>query len=321
MIAVTGASGLLGQHLVETLVADGHAVIAVVRNDKTRFAGAVEVRQADVLDPASMSQAIAGAKTIVHAAGLVSFNPRRRDEIFAVNVEGTRNLVNICLKEGIGSLVHISSVSALGRKPGVLVTEADPWVGMYVNDYARSKYLAELEAFRGGEEGLTVSVVNPSVILSGNPLHRSSGSLFDYVWKEKPFYTNGTLNYVDIRDVGDAVTKLVRTPAPGERFTLSGGSIAYPEFFRKAASHWNKRAPYVRIPSTAVKVFGLAEELRGYITGREPMVTRHSAAMTVRNFQYDTTKARQHFGLSFRSLDDTLAWCCARYAGQVNGNK
>lgn len=321
MIAITGASGLLGQHLVERLQADGYEVAAIVRSDDVRFPGKVAVRVADVLDLLGLSQALSGADAVIHAAGMVSFNPRRRNEIFAVNVEGTRNVVNACLKAGIPSLVHISSVAALGRRPGVVISEADPWVGMYVDDYARSKYLAELEAFRGGEEGLTVSVINPSVILTGNAVHRSSGFLFDYVWKERPFYTSGSLNYVDIRDVADAVVKLLKTPRAGERFTLSGGSIPYALFFENVARRWNKRPPYLRIPTTLVRMFGFAEELRGLITGREPMVTRHSAAMTIRNFQYDTTKAKKELSLSFRGLEDTLTWCCARYAQDVTGNK
>lgn len=321
MIAVTGASGLLGQHLVERLVADGHAVTAIVRNNNTRFPNSVAVRNSEVLDLPGLFESLAGASTVIHAAGLVSFNPSRREEIFAVNVEGTRNIVNACLKVGVPSLIQISSVSALGRKPGVVVTEEDPWTGMYVNDYARSKYLAELEAFRGCEEGLTVSVVNPSVILSGNPLHRSSGSLFDYAWKEKPFYTSGMLNYVDIRDVADAVLHLLATPRPGERFTLSGGTIAYQDFFAKVAGRWGKRPPHIKIPAWLVKTFGVAEEIRGLLTGREPLVTRHSAAMTIRRFQYDTTKAREKLGMKFRSLEDTLDWCCAAYARDVSGNK
>jgi len=321
MIAVTGASGLLGQHLVERLVADGHAVTAIVRNENTRFSESVAVRKSEVLDLPGLFESLNGASTVIHAAALVSFNPRRREEIFSVNVEGTRNVVNACLKVGVPSLIHISSVSALGRKPGVAVTEEDPWTGMYVNDYARSKYLAELEAFRGCEEGLTVSVVNPSVILSGNPLHRSSGSLFDYAWKEKPFYTSGMLNYVDIRDVGDAVLQLLAVPQSGERFTLSGGTIAYQDFFVKVAAHWSKRPPRIEIPSWMVKTFGAVEEIRGLFAGREPMVTRHSAAMTTRRFQYDTTKSREKLGIKFRALEDTLAWCCAAYALGVSGNK
>ena len=322
MILVTGASGLLGQHLVETLTRQGHVVRVLVRSSSSvSFPSGVKVYGGDVLDIHSISEALQDADAVIHAAGLVSFNPLRRDEIYAVNVDGTRNVVNACLQRGVKKVVHISSVAALGRKEGSPISESDPWTGMYANDYAQSKYLAELEMFRGGEEGLTVSLVNPAVILSGQPLHRSSGSLMDYAWKERRFYTTGRLNYVDIRDVSEAVVRLIDNPQPGERFTLCSGNISYLEFFKAVAQRWNKRAPAVRIPDSVVKVFGIAEELRGLLTGREPLVTRHSAAMTTRHFRYDTTKAVTRLGLHFRTLDETLDWCCARYAQDVSGNK
>lgn len=320
-IAVTGASGLLGQHLVNRLSEENHEVTAVVRKDSPAFPASVTVREADVLDSFDLTTALKGSEIVIHAAGLVSFNPRRKEEIFAVNVEGTRNLVNVCLREGIHTVIHISSVAALGRKPDTAITEKEPWNGLFANDYARSKYLAELEVFRGGEEGLLVSAVNPSVILTGQPLHRSSASLLDYVWKERAFYTDGLLNYVDIRDVADAVLALTQSPKPGERFILNGGSISYLEFFRQLARRWNKRAPFIRIPRPVVTAFGVAEEFRGLITGKEPVVTRHSAAMTTRRFTYDTTKTAQQLHPRFRALEDTLDWCCTRYAQEVNGNK
>jgi nucleoside-diphosphate-sugar epimerase len=322
MILVTGASGLLGQHLVETLTRQVHSIRVLVRKSShVSFPSGVEIHEGDVLDIHSLGESLQGAETVIHAAGLVSFNPRRRDEIYAVNVEGTRNVVNACLQRGVKTVVHISSVAALGRKEGSPISETDPWTGIYANDYAQSKYLAELEMFRGGEEGLTVSLVNPAVILSGQPLHRSSGSLMDYAWKERRFYTLGRLNYVDIRDVAEAVLRLLEKPQPGERFTLCGGNISYLEFFNAVAQRWNKRAPSVRIPDAVVKLFGIAEELRGLVTGREPLVTRHSAAMTTRQFKYDTSKATSGLGLHFRSLDETLDWCCTRYAQDVSGNK
>lgn len=321
MIAVTGASGLLGRHLVDKLLEEGEQVIAVVRDGSARFPEGVLVRAADLMDSFALQEALKGVHAVVHCAALVSFNPRRRSEIMRVNVEGTRNLVNICLQERIPNLIQISSVSALGRKPGVLIREEDPWTDQYATDYATSKYLAELEVFRGAEEGLTVGLVNPSVILSGNPLHRSSGSLFDYVWRGRRFYTEGTFNYVDARDVSDAVYSLIRNPRPGERFILSAGNISYFDFFSRLARHWQKRSPSIRIPHALVAAFGFTEEIRCWLTGREPLVTRQSAAMTVRDFRYDNSKGMNILGVRYRTLDETVEWCCAQYAQHVSGNK
>lgn len=321
MIAITGASGLLGRHLVEKLRSEGVDVIAVVRDTQVSFPDGVDVRQGDVVDPLAIQEAIEGADAVIHAAALVSFNPRRRKEILNVNVDGTRNVVNACLKLGIKTLVHISSVSALGRKPGTAITEEDTWTDQYSSDYGTSKYLAELEIYRGAEEGLTVGIVNPSVILSGYPIHRSSGSLFDYVWKERRFYADGILNYVDVRDVGDAVFQLLKNPRPGERFTLSAGTLPYRDFFSRVAHQWKKRAPSVKIPGALLYAFGLAEEIRCWLIGAEPLITRQSAASTAHNFRYDTSKAQRDLGTQYRELDESIAWCCAEYGQHVSRNK
>jgi len=321
MIAITGASGLLGRYLVERLKLDGHEVVAVVRNPNFPAPKGVVIRQADLIDPLSIHEAFQGVDAVIHAAALVSFNPRRRKEILDVNVGGTRNVINACLKLGIKNIIHISSVSALGRKPGTPISESDTWTGQYTSDYGTSKYLAELEVFRGAEEGLIVSIVNPSVILSGYPIHRSSGSLLDYVWKESRFYTDGILNYVDVRDVVDTVCQLLQSPRPAERYILSAGSITFKDFFVRVASTWGKRAPSFRVPGRLVYAFALAEELRCLMMGTEPIVTRQSAPSATKNFSYDNSRSRQELEVRYRELDDSIAWCCAEYAHHVKGNK
>ena len=214
--AAPGATGLLGQHIIEKLVAEGVQTVALCRGDQELKFPTLK-RYADVMDPISLHGALEGVKTVIHAAALVSFNPRLRNKIFDVNVTGTRNVVDTCLHLGIKSLIHISSISALGRKPGEKVTEESKWTGLFASDYASSKYLAELEIFRGAEEGLVVSLVNPSVVLSASQLHRSSSILFDYVWNQNRFYTGGTLNYVDARDVADAVFSIYQQPQPNQK--------------------------------------------------------------------------------------------------------
>ncbi|MDZ4714320.1 MAG: NAD-dependent epimerase/dehydratase family protein [Cytophagales bacterium] len=317
MIAITGASGLIGTHLVERLVNEGVPVVALVRNVSSHFPPGVTVRQADLLDPLSMETALEGVSTVIHAAALVSFNPHRAKSIAEVNVDGTRHLVNICLRLGILNFIHVSSVAALGRKPGEPVTEEHPWTGLSTTDYARSKYLAELEVYRGAEEGLTVSIINPSVVLSASQLHRSSAVLFDYVWKERRFYTQGHLNYVDVRDVADAVYKLYVQPRPGQKFILSAGSIPYLDFFQRVADKLKKRPPSIEVPTSLVSVFGWLEEVRSLVLNREPLVTRQTAAMAASSFVYDHRKATEILGIHFRPIDESISWCCERYLENV----
>jgi nucleoside-diphosphate-sugar epimerase len=273
-----------------------------------------------VLDVTSLHEAFQDVTAVIHAAGFVSFNPRQRKNIYEVNVAGTRNVVDTCLHLGIPQLVHISSVAALGRKSGELLTEENKWTGAPATDYAESKYLAELEVFRGGEEGLSVSLVNPSVILSAAQ-SRSSSALFDYVWNEKPFYTKGMLNYVDARDVADAVFTLIRNPQAGEKFILNAGEIPYKDFFERLALAFDKRAPFWPISRRLSYWAGWAEELRARLAHQEPLVTRQSAKMSVQSYRYDAGKANKLLRLSFRTLEESVDWCCADYMRNVKANK
>jgi nucleoside-diphosphate-sugar epimerase len=320
-IAITGASGLLGGHLIDTFLQKGYSVIAVVRNPKpTLTKPGVEVRVADVQDPLSLIEAFDGAEAVVHAAGFVSFNPRHRNKIFEVNVAGTAHAVNACLQLGIKKLIHISSVAALGRKPGTVLNEDSKWIDVPASPYVVSKHRAELEVYRGAEEGLQVSVVNPSVIISGTT-DRSSGALLNYVWHERPFYTDGILNYVDARDVAEVVSLLTAAHRAGQRFILNGGAVGYREFFTQVAQRMNKKVPGWRLPASLAWWAGAAEEFRSIILNREPMVTRQSAAMTNQAFQYDTRPVVEDLGFTFRPLTDTLDWACEAYRRNVTGNK
>ncbi len=320
-IAVTGSTGLLGGHIIEKLSKEGIAITAVHRPGTTaHFNTEITVRPADILDQVSLEEALKDADTVVHAAAFVSFNPRQRKNIYEINVKGTRLIVDTCLRLGIKNLIHISSVAALGRKSGEVLNEESKWNGAPTSEYAESKYLAELEVFRGAEEGLTVSVINPSVILSAAQPARSSATLFDYVWREKSYYTGGLLNYVDARDVADVVFQLYQNPQPGEKFVLSAGSIKYKEFFEQVAAQFGKKAPSIHVSSRLALWAGWAEEMRALLFQQEPMVTRQSAKMAVQSYRYDAGKANRFLGVPFRSLDETIAWCCKDFLRNVKAN-
>ena len=323
MVAITGATGLLGGHILDKLLTEAVIPIALCRpGQDSSLPEGIHKRSGDILDQVSLREAFEGAGTVIHAAAFVSFNPRQRKRIFEVNVTGTRNVVDTCLQLGIKNFIHISSVSALGRKPGEEISEESKWNGGYSSsDYAESKYLAELEVFRAAEEGLTVSVLNPSTILSASQPHRSSGTLFNYIWDEIPFYTGGTLNYVDARDVAEATYQLYKKPRAGEKFILNAGALLYHEFFQKVAKRLNKRSPSIKISPFLSSWAGWAEEVRSLIVHREPLVTRQSARMAIQSFRYNNQTAQVDLGIRFRPLEETLDWCCSHYLGNVKSNK
>ncbi len=327
MIAVTGANGLLGSYILRKLAEEKQPVIALHRkgSDYSHLSNLPNIiwREFEILDPLLVQEAFKDATSVIHTAAHVSFNPRKRKEIMDVNVVGTKYVVDACLAQGIQHLIHISSIAAFGRKKEIqIIDESSRWVESDLNtDYAESKYKGELEVWRGAEEGLAVSIINPSVILAPADWTKSSAQLFHYVWKEKKFYSESYLNYVDVRDVVDLICTLNANKISGERFIANGGRISTKELFDQIGMHFKKKSPSIKIPASVVSSFAHFEELRARLMGREPLITRQSAKATRENFQYLNSKAVNQLGHSFRNLEETLNWCCAWYLSTYTTNK
>jgi nucleoside-diphosphate-sugar epimerase len=328
MVAITGANGLVGSFIANRFVEAELPVTAITRtsSDTGLLDGSREKmvhRHADVLDMQGLTDAIAGADTVIHTAAMVSFDPRRTKRILSVNVEGTRNVVNTCLSQGIRRLIHISSVSALGRPKGISeIDEESQWIPNSVQSaYAESKYLAELEVYRGSEEGLDVALVNPSVVLAPGNWEKSSAQLFRYAWDERPFYTSGSLNYVDVRDLAEMVFRINGRSLKGEKFIASAGVISIKDFLGEVASRFNKKPPSIEVSSSWIGIAAGLERIRSTFTGREPLVTKQTVRMLKETCYYSSQKANQVLGLHFHPLAETLDWCCGHYLRKVTINK
>jgi len=327
MIAITGANGLLGSFILRKLVHENIPVIALRRkgSDSSLVKDLTQItwREIEILDPISVEEAFEGASTVIHTAAQVSFNPRMRKTIMDVNVNGTQNVVNACLVLGIKRLIHISSVAALGRKKGISeMDETARWVESDLNtDYAKSKYLSEVEVWRGAEEGLSVSIINPSVILAPADWSKSSAQLFRFVWQQKPFYSESLINYVDVRDVVELVWQVYDKNISGEKFIANGGNVPIKELFEQIAKRFEKKPPSIKLSPVVLLVVARWEEFRTRLLGGEPMITRQSAKVTKENFYYLNHKAVKKMGISFKSLAETLDWCCPHYKQAYTTNK
>lgn len=314
---------MLGSFIVRKLLEQGEPFVALKRRDSdvsllADVQSAIHWKDVDILDPVTTGEALENVSEVIHAAAVVSFNPRDARRIFRVNVEGTRNVVNTCLAGQVKKLVYISSVAALGRLKGQAeIDEGQKWTDNPLNStYAESKYLAELEVFRGHEEGLNTVIVNPSVILAGADWNRSSAKLFKYVWDERPFYMDSFLNYVDVRDVADATYRLLRADYPGERFILNAGAIAVSEFLRKMAVRFNKKPPSLRLSKTVLRLVAVGESVRSWLSRSEPLITRETARLAGTRFLYRSDKIKKQLNFEFQTIDQTLEWCCEYYMKQ-----
>jgi nucleoside-diphosphate-sugar epimerase len=323
MIAVTGATGLLGSYIVRALCESNTSFVALKRKGSDTsllddLKEKITWRDTDITNPVLLQESLTNVTGVIHTAAYVSFNPRKANKIFKINTEGTHNVVNACLLNGVKRLLHVSSVSALGRQKGQTnLNEENKWVDTSSNStYGESKYKAELEVFRGQEEGLSTVIINPSVILGFSHWDKSSTQLFKYVWNQRPFYIDGSLNYVDVRDVAEISLQLFNSSIEAQRFILSAGSLPLKTFFDKTAREFQKKGPSIKVNGTFAKILAGIESGRTWLTGSEPLITSEAARLVNSFFQYDNQKVKKALNFNFQSVDATLQWCCQQYNQQ-----
>ena len=324
MIFVTGGTGLIGSFLLRELRARGLAVRALHRGAiPANMAPGVEWVAGDLLDATLLASVISPEVThVFHCAGLVSYAPQDEDALLQLNMEGTAAIVDACLARPGIRLGYVSSVAALGAPPELsdelaattvqVVNEKATWdLGASHPAYATSKYLGELEVWRGAAEGLAAVIVNPSVVLGPGDWHRSSTRLLRYAYDEHRFYTRGLLNFVDVRDVVAHLLRLtLELPArpTTERYILNGGACPLGDFLKQVAAAFGRRPPTVAVPNWAAELIWRLEHGRSLLTGGRPLITRDTARAGRQRIRYDATKAQVASGLFFRPLAETIAW-------------
>ena len=310
MILVTGGAGLVGKELIAQLLAKGKSVKAIYNKTSITGFNDINLQQVpcDVLDVAGLEEVMEGVVEVYHCAGVVAFTSKDAAKLFKVNVEGTANIVNAALNAGVRKLVHISSIAALGRPLNSkdLTDETMPWTEAISNSrYGHSKYLGELEVWRGIAEGLPAVIVNPSLILGAGNWDTGSTEIFKSVYKELPWYTEGVTGFVDVRDVATAMIRLITDGGTGERYLLIGEEISYERLFTLIAQSAGKPAPSLKLPGWALELGWRAEGLRTLFGGR-PLITRNTARTASRVRHYDGSKVKRLLGMQFRSAEEAV---------------
>lgn len=311
MILVTGGAGLLGTSLIEQLLAQGKSVKAIYHSTPLSFKHSnVQSVHCDLLDVFELEEAMQHVDEIYHCAGLVSFSPKDEHRLYKVNVEATANLVNAAVSAGVRKIVHVSSVAALGRiRPGQMINESMNWTEETSNSkYGHSKYLGELEVWRGVAEGLNAVVVNPVIILGPGNWEEGSTKIFKSVYDEFPWYTEGTTGFVDVRDVAKAMIDLMESEISGERFIISAENATYRSLFNMIADGFKKKRPSKKVtPFLAAIVWRMQALLSGF-TGKVPLITKETAATSLANVEFDNSKLLKSLpSFKYRTLQQTAA--------------
>jgi dihydroflavonol-4-reductase len=303
-ILITGATGFVGSYLTRYLVQQGYTNIIALRRPTSRMdlvapvADKVQWAEGDILDVPFLDEILRGGiDYIYHCAAVVSFDPRNREEMYAINGTGTANIVNAALEYGIEKLVHVSSIAAIGRNERVPnVSEQTKWQRSPLNThYAISKYQAEQEVWRGIAEGLTAAIVNPSVILGAQFWSEGTGKLFEQVWCGLRFYTEGGTGYVDVRDVVRFMVLLMESPIQSERFILSAEDKMYKKAFEEIAQVLEKKPATIAVTPFLRALAWRVEWLKSRFTGKSPLITKETARISAKVFYFNNQKSLNTF--------------------------
>ncbi|HRD58832.1 MAG TPA: NAD-dependent epimerase/dehydratase family protein [Ferruginibacter sp.] len=323
MILVTGGSGLLGKVLTETLLSQGKAVKAIYNKTALpNFDNALlQQEQCDMLDVIRLEEVMEGVEYVYHCAGLVSFNKKDVQQLYQINVEGTANIVNACVNAGVKKLVHVSSVAALGRiRENEPIHEKMVWTPQTSNSrYGQSKFLGEMEVWRGVAEGLQAVVVNPTIILGAGDWNTGSTAIFKSVYNEFPWFTTGTTGFVDVEDVANAMIALMESEISGEKFILSGHNESYQNVFNAIADGFNKKHPYKKVTPLLAKLVSIVESIKSSFTGKPPLVTKETAKTAMAIATFDNSKLLKFFpGFSYTPLQQTITKTCKLLQQKLN---
>jgi nucleoside-diphosphate-sugar epimerase len=270
MILVTGATGLVGSHLLLKLIEQDRVLVALYRSEskknstlnflkeRTKSAKVAEIiwRKGDVCNQPSLAVAFEGITHLYHCAAFISFAHYKQETLMEVNQQGTTNLVNLAIKHQLKKIAYISSIAALGcYTTSDSIDESTPWnADQDHTPYAYSKFGAELEVWRATQEGVPAVIVNPGVILGtgveGNPLELLCNQIDNHLL----FYPKGATGYVTVEDVVQVLTDLMNSEIKNERFILVAENWSYEQMLRRIALIRKKRPPRIGLRKSWLQI-------------------------------------------------------------------
>jgi dihydroflavonol-4-reductase len=301
-VLVTGASGFLGRWLVKRLHQDGFDLRILARrssNIEDLPRERTEIVYGDVTDLRSLVDACMGVDGVFHLAGKIAYDKKEYESMFAINVGGTKNIIEACKKAKVTKILYLSSVVAIGssREPKVLNEDSPYTIANLKLGYFDSKHEAEkliLSAYRRGD--IKPLIVNPSTIYGAGDATKSSRNIQRKVALGKfPFYTSGGVNVVYAQDVIDMIMLLWKKEIYGERFILAGENISIQDLFSEIAEAAGVKPPQIHLPNAVVFGIGKIGDLLSKFDKKGPLTSENACTSTMYHW-FDSSKAQRVLG-------------------------
>ena len=338
MILVTGGTGLVGSHLLYQLVKSNNKVRATYRRKKTlervshvfgyyssdakTLFEKIEWIEADINDIPRLQIAFKDITHVYHCAAFVSFEPDKYHQLRKINIEGTANIVNLSISHGIEKLCYVSSIAAIGHNEDSekLISEETEWNPEADNSvYAITKYGAELEVWRGAQEGLEAVIVNPGIVLgAGYWKGGSSGNLFRQIHDGMKYFVNGVVGYVDVFDVTEAMIKLMQSDIINERYILIAENLSFKTFQYKVAKLLNVKPPRKEAKPWLLSLAWRLDWLSNKLLRKRRSLSKQTAKSAVSITKYDNSKLKNALGFEFKTVDESINEVCRLYLKDLN---
>ncbi len=323
MILVTGATGHIGNVLVRELAGRGQPVRALLLpgEDPSPLEGVpAQQVQGDVLDPDSLRAALDGIERVYHLAGLISIMPQMYDQLYRVNVVGTRNMLEACRRARVQRLVYTSSIHAIAAPPeGEVIDERLPidpdrtW-----GEYDRTKAMATREVQQATADGLDAVIVCPTGVIGPYDFRRSEVGQFilDCARPGPKLFVEGAYDFVDVRDVAAGHILACERGRRGERYILAGSRLSVRRILSLVEEITGLRGPHLRVPLWLAEWASHVAPLFYRLTRTKPRFTPYSLHTITSNSVISPRKARTELGYAARplreSIADTLRWFAAQ---------
>ena len=317
---------MVGSHLLYKLAAENKKIRATIRPssdisqvrkvfgyysekaEADRMFNNVEWITADINDIPSLNEAFEDITKVYHCAALISFDPSDEKKMRKINIEGTANIVNLCIANNISKLCYVSSVAALGSTPNSSeVDENSKWNPEdNHNDYAISKYGAEIEVWRGTQEGVDAVIVNPGVIIGPGFWDSGSGKIFSKIDKGLNYHFPKVTGFVGVQDVVKSMVTLMDSPIKNEQFVIVSENLSFESVFKKVAGNMNKPVPSRKLRKWMITIGWIFQKIGSWF-GRKRQITRDSINGLYEETHFDNTKLKSKLNFEYISISKVLA--------------
>lgn len=312
---ITGATGYVGHRLAFHLAERGETVHVLVRSRAARQLlqhPNIHIFEGDIQQPDAIRQAMQDCSHVYHVAGLARLSHKDPTLFYRVNVDGTRNLLEVAWELQVKKFVFTSSTAVIGPSLHQPMREHDPRIIGFDNDYEVSKQMAEDLVKEFNAKGLTGVIVSPSRVYGpGIATYGSGVNRFITGYLKRRFSVIPTCdhvrsNYVYIDDVILGHILAMERGRGGEKYILGGENIAFGEFINTIRKNAEINGRFIKIPKSVIKTAIMLAQVKALIMNQSPELTPKVVDRLFQNFSFSSDKAIAELGYTITPFDDGI---------------